>query len=186
MRRRFARSAGLLAVLLAAGCGGSGKLQTKGRLLKDGAPLVPADDEIVRILFVPLPEGGARVTDFYVATFNRADGTFQAAGNDGKGVPPGKYRIAIEHLKDKKDPVEGRVVAVLRGAAGKPVVEGQPVHQGDVLVQLDATVVRNHRDKAEAAKKVLGADKAVAEFAVKLAALEVRKVNELKKQQDGR
>src|SRR5439155_25521294 len=107
MRRGFARSAGLLAVLLAAGCGGSGKLQTKGRLLKDGAPFVPAEDEIVRILFVPLPEGGARVTDFYVATFNRTDGTFQAAGNDGKGVPPGKYRIAMERPKQKKNRPKG-------------------------------------------------------------------------------
>jgi len=107
MRRSFVRRASVLAVVLAAGCGGPGKLQTKGRLLKDGAPLVPADDEVVRILFVPVPEGGARVTDYYVATFNRSDGTFQAAGNDGKGMPPGKYRIAIEHLKDKKDMLKG-------------------------------------------------------------------------------
>src|SRR5205823_7460254 len=81
-----------------------------------------------------------------------------------------------EHAARVTAPVEGRVVAVLQGAAGKPVVEGQPVQKGDVLVQLDATVVRNHRDKAEAAKKVLRAEKAVAEFAVKLAELEVRKL----------
>src|SRR5947207_7746585 len=58
-----------------------------------------------------------------------------------------------EHAARVTAPVEGRVVAVLQGAAGKPVVEGQPVQKGDVLVQLDATVVRNHRDKAVAAKK---------------------------------
>src|SRR5947199_8831323 len=52
-----------------------------------------------------------------------------------------------EHAARVTAPVEGRVVAVLQGAAGKPVVEGQPVQKGDVLVQLDATVVRNHRDK---------------------------------------
>src|SRR5438477_12082211 len=91
-----------------------------------------------------------------------------------------------DHAARVTAPVEGRVLSVLQGAAGKPVVEGQPVTKGDVLVQLDATVVRNHRDKAEAAKKVLQADKAVAEFAVKQAELEVRRLNKLKKEQEGR
>ena len=131
MRRGLARSAGLLAVLLAAGCGGSGKLQTKGRLLKDGAPLVPAEDEIVRILFVPLPEGGARVTDFYVATFNRTDGTFQAAGNDGKGMPPGKYRIAIEHLKDKKDLLKGAL-----SPERSPITRDVDAKTGEIVLDL--------------------------------------------------
>src|SRR5947208_2189400 len=45
-----------------------------------------------------------------------------------------------DHAARVTAPVEGRVVSVLDGAAGKPVVEGQPVKQGDVLVQLDATV----------------------------------------------
>jgi Dockerin type I domain len=116
---------------MAAGCGGSGKLQTKGRLLKDGAPLVPAQDEIVRILFVPLPEGGARVTDFYVATFNRNDGTFQAVGNDGKGMPPGKYRIAIEHLKDKKDLLKGAL-----SPERSPIMRDVDAKTGEIVLDL--------------------------------------------------
>jgi hypothetical protein len=91
---------------LLSGCG-SGKLQTKGRLLKNGAAYMTPEGDIVRVMFVPIPEGNERVTDFHVAIFNREEGTFYAAGRDGKGVPPGKYRIAIEHLKDRKDIFKG-------------------------------------------------------------------------------
>jgi RND family efflux transporter MFP subunit len=91
-----------------------------------------------------------------------------------------------EHAARVTAPVEGRVVSVLQGAAGKAIVEGQPVQKGDVLVQLDATVTRNHRDKAVAAKKVLQAKKQTAEFAVKQAELAVEGLNELQRQQDAR
>jgi RND family efflux transporter MFP subunit len=91
-----------------------------------------------------------------------------------------------DHAARVTAPVEGRVLTVLNGAAGKPVVEGQAVQKGDVLVQLDATVVRNHRDKAVEAKNVLRAEKDVAEFAIKQAELEVKRLNELKRQQDAR
>src|SRR5207248_9014934 len=91
-----------------------------------------------------------------------------------------------EHASRVTAPVEGRVVSVLQGAAGKPVAEGRPVQKGDVLVQLDATIARAHREKAEAAKKVLQAEKETAEFAIKQADLEVRRLNELKRQQTDR
>ena len=96
----------LALVLLASGCG-SGKYQTKGRLLKNGAPYVPPEGDIVRLMFVPIAEGKERVTDFHAAIFNREDGTFYAAGRDGRGIPPGKYRIAIEHLKNRSDIFKG-------------------------------------------------------------------------------
>jgi hypothetical protein len=93
--------------VLLSGCGGSGKLQTKVHLLKNGAPYLPAEGDILRVMFVPIPEGKERVTDFYAATFRPGDGTFQAEGRDGKGVPPGKYRIAIEHLHRRADVFKG-------------------------------------------------------------------------------
>jgi RND family efflux transporter MFP subunit len=89
-----------------------------------------------------------------------------------------------DHAARVTAPVEGRVLSVLQGASGKPVVEGQPVRQGDVLVQLDPSVIVANRAKAEAAKKVLQADKVAAELAVKQADLEVKRLNELKRQQD--
>jgi hypothetical protein len=58
-------------------------------------------------MFVPIPEGPERVTDFHAAIFDPDDGTFQAAGRDGQGIPPGKYRIAIEHLRNRADVLKG-------------------------------------------------------------------------------
>src|SRR5262249_23724609 len=89
-----------------------------------------------------------------------------------------------DHAARVTAPVEGRVVSVLQGPSGQSVVEGQAIRQGDVLVRLDATVITANRNKAQAAKKVLQADKEVAELAVKQAALEVKRLNELKRQQD--
>jgi hypothetical protein len=97
---------GLFVGVLMSGCG-SGKMQTKGRILKNGAPYLPAQGEILRVMFVPIPEGGERVTDFHAAIVDPEDGTFYAAARDGQGIPPGKYRIAIEHLRNKADLFKG-------------------------------------------------------------------------------
>jgi hypothetical protein len=94
-----------LAVLLA-GCG-SGMLKTKGRLLKGGSPVIPAEDEVVRVAFVPMMEGQEKAKDYYMAEFNRTDGSFQVVGKDGKGLPPGKYRIAVEYMKQRRDMLGG-------------------------------------------------------------------------------
>jgi RND family efflux transporter MFP subunit len=89
-----------------------------------------------------------------------------------------------DHAARVTAPVEGRVLAVLPDSGGKPIVEGQAVRQGDVLVRLDDTVVVANRAKAEAAKKVLQAERDVAEIAVEQASLEVKRLTELKRQQD--
>src|SRR5205085_1788902 len=52
-----------------------------------------------------------------------------------------------------------------------------------VLVRLDATILLTQRDKAVSAKKVLQAEKEAADFTVKQAALEVKRLNDLKRQQ---
>jgi len=93
--------------LLAGGCGGSGKLQTRGRVLKGGQPLTVPEDEYVRLTFVPVVEKGKQAEDLYVAEYNRADGSFKVAGKDLKGMPPGKYKIVVEHLKKRQDLLKG-------------------------------------------------------------------------------
>jgi ABC-type iron transport system FetAB ATPase subunit len=102
MRSRSLLPAAALLAFALAGCGPR-MLKTKGRLVKNGEPFRPAEGEMVRVMFVPLPEGGGTVKDFYMAQFNPADGTFQVVGKDLKGMPPGKYRIAVEHLRKKRD-----------------------------------------------------------------------------------
>jgi RND family efflux transporter MFP subunit len=88
-----------------------------------------------------------------------------------------------EHAARVTSPVEGRVLSVLGGAAGKPVVEGQPVDAGTVLVRLEDLPVRLQRDKAVAARKVAQADKDVMDLGVKTAAIEVKRLQDLKQKQ---
>ncbi len=89
-----------------------------------------------------------------------------------------------DHAARVTAPVEGRVLAVLNAAAGKPIAEGQLVQAGTVLVTLDDTVLRASRDKAVAAKNVLVAEKEASDFGVKQADVEVRRLADLKRQQD--
>jgi hypothetical protein len=108
MRRTVLLTFLLAAALAAAGCGPV-MLKTKGRLLKGGAPLTPAQGEIVRVMFVPVAEGKDPVKDYYVAQFDPADGTFQVVGKDGRGMPPGKYRVTVslEGARNKNDRLGG-------------------------------------------------------------------------------
>jgi RND family efflux transporter MFP subunit len=80
--------------------------------------------------------------------------------------------------------VEGRVLSVLTGTNGKQLVEGQSVQKSDVLVQLDATTQLANRAKAEAAKKVMLAEKEATDLAVRQAALEFKAKDDLKRRQE--
>src|SRR5215472_878165 len=84
--------------VLATGCG-NGKLQTRGRVVKGGQPLLPHEEESVRVTFVPILPDGKPPSDHYFAEFDRDDGTFWACGKDKEGLPPGKYRVAVENKK---------------------------------------------------------------------------------------
>jgi hypothetical protein len=97
----------LLIGLTAAGCGGSSLTRAKGRVVKGGEPFRPGEGESLRIILVPLeaPSGGGY--DSYAAEFHKEDGTFEVKGKDGKGLPPGKYRVTLQLLKKKEDLFQG-------------------------------------------------------------------------------
>jgi RND family efflux transporter MFP subunit len=78
--------------------------------------------------------------------------------------------------------VEGHVISVLKDATGKPLVEGQRVKKGDVLVQLDSRIAQANRDKVEADQEELRQQVKQAELGVKLAQIEVRRLEELRKE----
>jgi hypothetical protein len=73
----------LVSVVLA-GCGGDGRLNTKGRIVKGGQPYKVPADEHVRVTFYQLTPNGTTGKNSYIADFNNADGTFRAAGPDGR------------------------------------------------------------------------------------------------------
>jgi hypothetical protein len=124
-------AAGLILAALAAGCGGPARYQTKVRLVKNGEPFRPAEGELVRVMFVPVPEGGGRAEDFYVAEPEGTDGVYRAAGKDRKGLPPGKYRVSVELLRRKKDVLNGAF-----DAEQSPVVRDVPGAGDEITVDL--------------------------------------------------
>jgi hypothetical protein len=97
----------LLCALVLSGCGGDGKLQPKGRIVKGGAPFTVPAEEYVRITFHPIPGDGKRANNTYVAVYHNSDATFEVVGADGRGLPPGKYRVSVEHERKRKDLFKG-------------------------------------------------------------------------------
>jgi len=99
----------LALVLTAAGCGPSDNLLAlQGRLLKSGEKFEAGADELVQITFVPILPNGEPPRDHYYANIDDAKGTFVAAGKTGRGLPPGKYRVAVQLMKKKKDQYSGK------------------------------------------------------------------------------
>jgi hypothetical protein len=88
------------------GCGSASTIKTKGRVVKGGRPFQLGEREGLRISFQPLEPRGSGY-DSYAAEFHK-DGTFEVKGKDGRGLPPGKYRVTLQHMKDKEDLFGGR------------------------------------------------------------------------------
>jgi len=98
----------LAGVFALSGCGGNGLLRTQGRLLKDGEEFVPGEGEYIKVTFVPLPPDKKPALNYYFAEVDQESGTFTAAGAQLQGMPPGKYRVAVELIKDRNDQFGGR------------------------------------------------------------------------------
>ena len=104
----------VLGCVALAGCGGDARLNAKGRVVKGGQPYtVPAGD-VVRVTFYQLTPDGTTGKNLYVAAFNDADGTFKAVARNGHGIPPGKYRVCVEHLHKRRTCSAGRTTPTRR------------------------------------------------------------------------
>ena len=102
--------AALAVCAVSAGCGRSALVKVRCQILKDGVPpeVQPGDSALV--VFLPFVEGGGVPDDSYLAKgVASVPWTFEVPGKTGDGIPPGKYRIAVKHL---------------RGARGEDVLEG--------------------------------------------------------------
>ncbi len=76
-------------------------------------------------------------------------------------------------------PVEGRVLWVLSDGHGPALVEGQEVHTEQPIAQLDDRIAKANRDRTAAAQKELEQQRRQAELAVRLAQIEVNRLEEL-------
>lgn len=118
---------------LTAGCGESdGLLRTQGRLLQSGQALIPKSGEFVQVIFVPIMPEGQVPSDHYVALVDQEAGTFVPAGKNRKGMPPGKYRVAVELLQNRKDQFGGKFDTV----QSPFVVDVDPTTQ-EIVIDLD-------------------------------------------------
>src|SRR5689334_15707862 len=105
---RFFAFTVLVSMVAVVGCGSGDKLlPLQGRLMKAGEKFEAGPDELVQITFVPILSNGQPPKDHYYANVDDAKGTFTAAGKTGKGMPAGKYRVAVELMKKKKDLYKG-------------------------------------------------------------------------------
>jgi RND family efflux transporter MFP subunit len=84
-----------------------------------------------------------------------------------------------DHEAHVSAPVAGMVVSVLGAPGGKPVVEGQRVEKGTILVQLDPSILQANLAKSEAAREVQREDERQTQYAVELATAEVERLRKL-------
>ena len=80
--------------LLQTGCGGKGEVPVTGQLTWGGEPYQPKKEEHVLVVFVELTEGGQAGSRSFPAAVT-SDGAFQIDGPNRRGIPPGKYRVAV-------------------------------------------------------------------------------------------
>jgi hypothetical protein len=96
---------GLLAVVGCAPAGlpttaAPGKVIPRGRLLQDGLPLrppvaqLPPGDPGYRVVFIKLRGPGAG-TALRASLDPGGAGTFRLIGPEGRGIAPGRYRVAV-------------------------------------------------------------------------------------------
>jgi hypothetical protein len=109
-----------------------GLLRTEGRVLKGGQPFVPEEGEFIQIEFVPILPGGEPPPNFYVAVVDQTNGTFHPAGAELRGMPPGKYRVAVELMKNRNDELGGKF-----DAENSPFVVDVDATTEEIVIDLD-------------------------------------------------
>ncbi len=88
------------AVISLPGCGGGGNgVKVYGKLAKAGAKYTPPEGQRVTITFYAIEakdESGKKVVNEpYVATLDADGESFEVNGPEGRGIPPGSYRVAV-------------------------------------------------------------------------------------------
>jgi hypothetical protein len=117
---------------LSVGCGDSSRINARGRVLKGGQPYLLPGGQGLRIFFVPLDAQAGTHFESFAADYDPENGTFEVKGKDGRGLPPGKYRVDLQLMKNKEDLLNG-------GLLGKksPFTCEVTGSRDDVVIDLD-------------------------------------------------
>jgi hypothetical protein len=114
---RLVLALSIIALIAVAGCGGgTNTVWVKGKLLKGGTRYVPPEDQLVNVTFVALElqdasgksvQGG----DMYTAEIDQETAAFEVPGPDRRGIPPGKYRVAVTQRMKREafDAAKGKI-----------------------------------------------------------------------------
>ncbi len=92
----------------APGCGNSGDaVRVTGKLVKGGASYAPPAGQLVNVTLVGLGAAARPGTadpggEPFWAEVDQARGTFSVPGRDGRGIPPGKYRVAVTRKRTRE------------------------------------------------------------------------------------
>jgi hypothetical protein len=120
--------AALTALLLAAtGCGG-GATKAKGKVLLNGQPLNLSDKGVLQVALYKADDKDGK--DPY-PTLTKPDGTFEVAGKEGRGVPNGTYRVAVEIY----DPYPGTAKLGEKYSAKSTTLSCE-VGKGDIVIDV--------------------------------------------------
>jgi hypothetical protein len=101
-----------VAVALAtSGCGAPRTIPLSGRLLRGEKPFTAAEGQALGLTFVAAeaikdPSSGtvlAAEGEPFPADIRPDDGTFRVPGREGRGIPPGKYRVTV-YLRQREAP----------------------------------------------------------------------------------
>lgn len=110
-------------------CGCSSPVIVKGKLTRGNQPLAIRKGDQLAVVFIPFKEG--ETSEDFFTTSVQPDGTFQFSGRNGKGIPQGKYRVAVSMGRRKKDALKGEFAphtsTIIRTVTGKE----------EILIDLD-------------------------------------------------
>jgi hypothetical protein len=87
-----------LSAAFLAGCGGGGNtIWVTGVLQKGGQIYQPPEGHKLALYFCPVKDDTSMdpSREMEMAVYNSKDGSFTVPGDEGYGIPPGKYRIAV-------------------------------------------------------------------------------------------
>lgn len=98
--RNFALA--VLALATVSGCGSNPYVSVRGSISKGGQPVtVDAEkDQWLQVTLIALGSDGSSIINSFGANVTD-DGRFDVPGPEGNGVPPGKYRLAVQMVTYK-------------------------------------------------------------------------------------
>lgn len=138
-----------LAIL--SGCGGSGNtVRVTGKLLKGGTRFTPPDGHAIGVTFYAIeiqdPSGkSVRSSEPFDADVDDEAGTFRVPGPEGRGIPPGKYRVAVTQRMLR----EAFEAAKRRAAPGKKPITRETDFLDDRFGPTTSPIVREIHEATE-------------------------------------